>query len=500
MKSIVGKVLRDRYKIVRELRREKFSRVYLAEDRTVAGNPNWEIERFEPQYNNEILGVQSWQNIQKLFVAQATALQRLSQHPHIPQILEFFELDREFYLVREFIDGASLAQRIKQGLLTESEATVWLHDTLTILDFIHQKSLIHLNIRPSSLWQQHQYGTIFLTDFGAVRNSVLALNSQQSLVDSEVINNREFIPPEQQQGSPSFASDIYALGKTIIYALTGSYTKLPDSEFDNAQNLSPEEQAVQPQVNVSSQLTRILNKMVVKLSSERYQSAAEVLADLERQQNVITLPPPFIFDTPPSRSQLKNRAIKSKSKVNNIVLWLLLFLPFLGALITFYIGINKNMYKRFTSYTNENYNFEIKYPLDWRLKELDDPITGEVVVFSSPLESKTDPFIEKIYISVEYLSFDINTLDDYTKVVFEKINREKGNEIEIYEEKKTRLDRYPAIKIVYSRKERDLLLRQMEAFTIKNNRVYIITYTAERAKFSKFLDTAEKMLKSWDIK
>jgi eukaryotic-like serine/threonine-protein kinase len=495
MKSIVGKIVSERYRILKELSHEDFSTVYLAEDISSPGNSKCKIERLQPQYNSEILGSQSWRNIQRLFVDQGNTLKKLSQHPQIPQLLACFEKDREFYLVREFVDGDSLEQILDEHLIDESEAIVWLQEILTILDFVHQAGVIHLNIKPSSLLQKRD-GKIFLTNFGAIKNSVLFDYDEQTLLPQQAIIHEYFTPVEQQQGKANFTSDLYALGRTIIYALTGKFSSAIESQPLTSND------AEHDTTNISPKLAEILNKMTCDRTSERYQSAAEILAELDRKENVVTFPPPFFSNAIAPRTRpnhFNNQAIKTRPKIGQGIIWLLLILPFFSALAILFIGINKNVYKDFLTYSNENYQFAIKYPKDWSRRELDDPITGEVVVFSSPLESDSDLFLEKVNISVEYLSSNSTTLEEYTQIVFERINQEKGNEIEVYQDKKTKVDKYPARMVVYSRREGSLLLRQMEAFIIKDDRVYITIYTAERAKFSKFLDPAEKMIESWDI-
>jgi serine/threonine-protein kinase len=503
VKSILGETLRDRYRIVQELSKEDWSKVYLAEDRNNPSNPQCEIERFHPYYDGEVLGSQSWQRVRQLFFTEAEKLQKLSQNPQIPQVWTYFEEERDFYLVKEIINGETLAAKIKRQPLNEDEAIVWLKEILNILDVVHQQSIIHLNIQPSSLIQQRLDGKIFLTNFGSLRTSISLLKNEFSFASLKNKNEQYFLAPEQKQNRPIIKSDFYGLGKTIIYALTGKYSEIINSESEvNKQNLATGNGITSIDgVPISSQLISILKKMVAESPAERYESVTEILDELGEKQNVVTLPPPFVINNSsyvaPAKANINSS--QPRFKINKITLWGLLILPFIGALITLFIGINKNMYRGFLSYTNQAYNFTIKYPENWSLKELDDPITGEVAVFTSPLESESDLFLERVYLSVEYLSSQPTTLDEYTEIVFEKIQQEKGNEIEVYEEKKTRLDRHPARIIIYSRNERGLLLRQMEAFTIKNDRVYIIIYTAQRVKFSKFFDTAQKMLKSWEI-
>ncbi|MCC0175689.1 protein kinase [Waterburya agarophytonicola K14] len=501
MESIVGKILCDRYRVIRQLSGDDFSSVLIAEDLDRPDKLQCQIERLQPHYEHEVLGAQSWQRVLKGFVAQGNILKNISQHPQIPQLLAFFECDREFYLVREFIDGESLEQKLIKSSIDETEAINWLQEILGILDFVHQADIIHLNIQPSSLIQ-HQNGQKFLSNFGNIKNTVL-FNKKLF----ETIANDDFSALELKEGKPDPTTDIYALGKTIIYALTG---KVAEKIAAKSLYLIPEENPSYgndiPIADIRPELADILNKMVGKRSEIRYQSAAEVLEELDFSQKSVTLPPPMFNNFNPPRdvagytsksprSGEKNRISKFKQKI----IWLFLTLPFILALGIIFVGVNRNVYKDFRTYINDNYQFEIKYPQAWSYRELDDPITGEVVVFSSPLETDSDLFLERVNITVEYLSSEPITLEQYTQTVFERIRQAKGSEIQIHQDSKARMAESPARRVVYSREENGLQLRQMETFMFKNNQVYIAIYTAERSKFSKFLDSAEKIIDSWKI-
>ena len=507
MESIVGKILSDRYRIIRELSQDDFSTLYAAEDLTDVNSPQCQIERLQPQYESEVLGTQSWQKVLQAFVEQGNVLKKISQHPQIPQLLAFFECDRQFYLVQELFEDETLEQRLEDSLINEAEAIEWLQEILGILEFTHKANVAHLNIQPSSLIQ-HQDGRKFLTNFAGIKNSILFKNKPL-----QTIVNQDFAAPEQIEGTADFTTDIYALGKTIIYALTGQV-----SEFIQPKT-TPDEDVQQPSTldsysaDISPKLANILNKMVGNQPSLRYQSAAIVLSELDfEQQNVVVFPPPFAFDPqspqfsgeempfavlPKSRETRQKRSFRFEFPKG--IIWLLLALPFVTALIIIFIGMNRNAYQGFIDYTNKDYQFKLKYPQAWSKRDLDDPITGEVVVFASPLETKADLFLEKVSIAVEYLPSESTTLKQYGQTVFKRIKQNRANNIEIDENRKTKIDEFPARMIVYSRKERGLQLRQMEVFMIKNNQVYIAIYTAEKAKYSKFLETAEKIIDSWEI-
>jgi len=524
MESIVGKILYDRYRIVQELGsrlsqpwligsslgttetnktfvQDDFGQVYLAEDLSQHSQVKCIIERLQPSYDNEVLGSGSWQKVLQAFVTQGENLQNISQHPQIPQLWDFFECDREFYLVNEYIKGKSLREKLDSTLIDEAEAIAWLREIMGILEFSHKLGIAHLNIQPSSLIQ-HQDGRKFLTNFVVFRSPILLSSpgSQDSLA--------------KQLAKPDFVVDIHALGKTIIFALTGEFAssiQAKYSELGESQKVEILENS--DSADIRPELANILNKMVGKYPDQCYQCVGEVLTDLDFEHNVITFPPPFRNSSRLSSPQSKkNKNIKRhvKQKNNNQLKtgrlkhspkmgWLLLALPFAIAAVIIFMGINKNSNQKFTDYVNSDYQFALQYPQNWSQRQLDDPITGGVVVFNSPLETDTDLFREKVYIAVEYLESESTSLEQYTQTVFERIYQTKGSKVEVYEDYKTTIDKFPARRVIYSRQEEGLLLRQMETFTIKNNQVYIAIYTAERAKFSKFHKTAEKIINSWKI-
>ena len=497
MESIVGKILCDRYRIIRELSQDDFSTVYVAEDLEEQNQP-CHIEQLQPHYNNEVLGTQSWQRVLQTFVERGTVLKSLSQHPQIPQLLDFFECDREFYLVRECIEGESLAQKIERSTISEAEALSWLQELLGVLEFVHQAKIVHLNIQPSSSIE-HQNGRKFLTDFATVKNAILG-NSNSS----PVIINPEFAAPELKLGRADYSSDIYALGKTITYALTGiiepvtAQSSIAGASSARSNSLST--------VRISPELASVLAKMTSHRPGDRYQTTAEVLADLDFNQNVVTFPPPFFDDMglPVTNSARPKNILSSRFKIGRFrlsrkIIWLLSAFPFIVALGIIFIGINRNSYRNFNNYVNSDYSFAVKYPQNWRLKELNDPITGGIVVFTSPPSNDTDIFREKVYITVEYLATEITSLEQYTQTVLSRIQQTEGSNVEVYEEFTTSIDESPARTIIYSRQENGVQLKQMETFTIEGNQAYIAIYTAEADEFSEFSNTVQKIIDSWEI-
>jgi serine/threonine protein kinase len=267
-----GDIVGGRYQILHELGSGGFGTTYLAKDMELPNKPQCVIKQLQPRFNSSAL----WQNAKDRFVTEATVLHRLGCHEQIPQSIAHLEEDNEFYLIQEFIDGEELRVEINRRPFHEAQAIDFLKDVLHVLDFVHQQGVIHRDIKPSNLLRRKADGKIVLIDFGAVKEiGTLSYNAETQTLMTSVIGTPGYMAPEQQSGRPFFSSDIYALGRTTIYALTGqSPIELEDAETGDLTGW-------QKHVSVSQKLATILNKMIRPKYSERYHSVSEVLHDLE---------------------------------------------------------------------------------------------------------------------------------------------------------------------------------------------------------------------------
>ena len=168
-------------------------------------------------------------------------------------------------------------------------------------------------------------------------------------------------------------------------------------------------------------------------------------------------------------------------------------------LLTVIIVNNANKYRDFSEYNNERYKISLKYPKDWSIEELEDPITGEIAVLLAPAEDGFDLFQEKIYISVDELPAEINSLDLYSQIMLKKIQSQLAPNTIIYEGDIDNLDGNKARSLTYLRQEGTKSLQQMEIFTVKENRAYLFTYIAEDIKYQEFLKITKKILGSLEI-
>ncbi|MGH2414566.1 MAG: protein kinase domain-containing protein, partial [Microcystaceae cyanobacterium] len=293
---LVGQILRQRYKIVRLLGNGSFGVTYLAEDLDLPDHPLCVVKNLKQMQNPEDL-----QLARMLFDREAKVLYRLGNEcSQIPRLFAHFEENGEFYLVQEFIDGHDLSEEISPGnRLSEAQVTQMLQEILEVLTFIHDKNIIHRDIKAQNLMRRNTDGKILLIDFGAVKQiSAVAVNQGQTNV-SVIVGTSGYMPSEQLNGYPKLSSDIYAVGMLGIYALTGIRPQeLP-------RNSDTFEVIWQNRASVSPRLADVLDKMVRYQFNERYQTASEALQALRSSSLPPSSPSPLPSLPTPTRRELK---------------------------------------------------------------------------------------------------------------------------------------------------------------------------------------------------
>ncbi|MGB3651991.1 MAG: protein kinase [Rivularia sp. (in: cyanobacteria)] len=267
-----GHILRNRYKIIKQLGSGSFGITYLAEDLDLPDRPLCVVKNLRQSQNPE-----EFQAFIAFFNKEAKALYRLGNElDQIPRLFAHFEEAGEFYLVQEYIDGHDLSQEIFPGnKLSEAQVTQLLKEILEVLSIIHNKNIIHRDVKAQNLMRRNSDGKIVLIDFGTVKElSQLKANLQEQTNVSVIVGTNGYMPYEQSSGYPKLASDIYAVGMLGIYALTGvrpqELPKNPDTF----------EVIWQDKVSVSPALANMLDKMVRSNFKERYQTAGEALQGL----------------------------------------------------------------------------------------------------------------------------------------------------------------------------------------------------------------------------
>ncbi|MFB2878872.1 tetratricopeptide repeat protein [Floridanema aerugineum] len=303
-----SQLLDGRYQIVQILGGGSFGQTFLAQDIKRPGHPQCVVKQLRYFSNDpQCLTIAS-----RLFKKEAEVLEKLGQHDQIPTLLADLEENQQFYLVQQFISGHPLTQEILPGQpWTEEQVINLLKEVLEILVFVHQQGVIHRDIKPANLMRRQSDNKIVLIDFGAVKEIGTQIAHGQ-LNQTVVIGTPGYMPIEQFQGQPQYNSDIYALGMTAIQALLGlAANEL--SKLQTPHNSNPMEVVWRNRGQVSKPLADIIDKMVKSSYLERYQSAKEVLADLEAiSKSSVNLPIPSTAAQPPIAVSPQNNQQKTQ--------------------------------------------------------------------------------------------------------------------------------------------------------------------------------------------
>ncbi|MDF5724236.1 MAG: serine/threonine-protein kinase [Rhizonema sp. PD37] len=266
-------LLNNRYRILKPISQDGVGKTFLAideksQEKTDSTCKPCIIKQLFPQRHH----VHCHPIAEKLFRQESLLLSELSQHPQVPLLLETFEQNGQPYIVQEWIDGQTLEEELaSEGVFNEAEIRQILQEMLPVLQFFHEHQVIHRDIKPANIIRRQTDGKLILVDFGG------ALCAPTSVFETIAvqIGSPEYGAPEQIRGKAIFTSDLYSLGLTCLHLLTQM------SPFDL---LDCSEDAWLWRshlcIPISSSLSQILCKLLQKTAKRRYQSATEVLEDL----------------------------------------------------------------------------------------------------------------------------------------------------------------------------------------------------------------------------
>ena len=283
---MIGQVLDGRYEITAQLAEGAFGKTFLAKDTRRPGEPICVVKQ---------LKLAAVTVARRLFKTEAESLEKLGKHDQIPQLLAYFQENREFYLVLEYIAGHPLTDELKPGKpLEEAQVMSILLDLLAVLADVHADNVIHRDIKPDNIIRRDADKKLVLIDFGAVKKIVSQSINPTSTI---TIGTLGYMPPEQMEGKPQLSSDVYAVGMVAIQALTGIH---PTQLLKNSQT---KEVIWRDKARVSPELAGVLETMVYYNYQQRYPSAKEALAAIQALQTPPVTPPvsPTIV-SPPRRS------------------------------------------------------------------------------------------------------------------------------------------------------------------------------------------------------
>ncbi len=276
-------LLRGHYRVIKVLSDEGgFGRTYLAEDVDKL-NERCVVKQLAPK----VQGTWALKKAIESFQQEAQRLQELGKNPQIPTLLAYFEQDSYLYLVQEFVDGQTLLKELRQqGIYGETEIREVLLDLLPVLKFIHERGVIHRDIKPQNIMRRISLtpsgsggktsgaGELVLIDFGASKQ----LSATVRTKPGTTIGTRGYTPLEQMQDGEAYpASDLFSLGATCFHLMSGISPAIFWTENGYSWVSSWRQHLRRP---ISTDLAEILDKLLKKDIQERYQSADEVIKDL----------------------------------------------------------------------------------------------------------------------------------------------------------------------------------------------------------------------------
>ncbi len=268
-------LINDRYRILQELGHGGFGATFLATDESLPGKPHCVIKQLRPAASSPHV----LQMARDLFKREAKTLGKIGDHPQIPRLLDYFDRDQEFYLVQEYISGSTLQQEVKRsGPFSEAGVKQFLSEILPMIQYIHSQQVIHRDIKPANLIRRSQDKKLVLIDFGAVKDKVSptrAEASEETALTAYAIGTPGYAPPEQMAMRPIYASDVYALGVTSIYLLTGKSPK------DMAYDPTTGEILWRDHVHISEHFSGVLGQMLEVSVRHRFQTAGDVMRALD---------------------------------------------------------------------------------------------------------------------------------------------------------------------------------------------------------------------------
>lgn len=251
-----GDYLAEKYLVEGILGRGGMGTVYLA--RNTKTGTHWAIKE-----------ISSERSVGAGLPPEAGLLARLD-HPALPKLYDIVEQDGKLYMITDFIDGISLDKKLEtEGKIAENTVIDWAVQLCAVLDYLHSikpNPVIYRDIKPSNIMLTEK-GMLKLVDFGSAREY-----KPQSDADTVYIGTRGYAAPEQfGTGQTSAVSDIYSLGVTLHHLVTGKSPVEPLFRLEPIRHYD---------AGLSPELEAIISKCTRESPAERYQSAAELLADL----------------------------------------------------------------------------------------------------------------------------------------------------------------------------------------------------------------------------
>lgn len=279
MDKYIGKKLEGRYEITELIGVGGMADVYKATD--IIDNKEVAVKILKKEFaeNEEFL---------RRFRNESKAIALLS-HPNIVKVYDVNFTDRLQYIVMEYIDGITLKEYIdNERVLTWKDSVHFIIQVLRALQHAHDRGIVHRDIKPQNI-MLFTDGTIKVMDFGIAKFA----RDDGGTATNQAIGTVHYISPEQARGDETDEkSDIYSVGVMLYEMLTGQKPFDTDNPISIAvmhmQNTPERPRAINP--NIPAGLEEIILRAMEKDPEDRYQTAADMICDIEafKANNAIT--------------------------------------------------------------------------------------------------------------------------------------------------------------------------------------------------------------------
>ncbi len=342
--------LNGRYQVIQVLGHGGFGETFLAEDTYLPSRRRCVIKQLKVMSNPQMnqAGQQKFQ--QERFGREAATLEKLGEgSDQIPKLFAYFVENEEFYLIQEWIQGPTLTDVVTAAeSMSEFDVKNILVSLLSVLNYVHSGGIIHRDIKPDNIILRNLNNQPVLIDFGAVKETVATVINAQGKSDrSIVVGTPGFMAPEQAAGRPIYASDLYSLGLTAIYMLTGKHPQQLELDSETGEILWHKYGT-----NVSPELTAVLDRAINYHPRDRFTTAQKMLEALRAinvsvQSTVATIAVATAASTSPTIISPPKKAVKiasldgQENGQRNLILGGLLATALVGTAAIFGFGQNK---------------------------------------------------------------------------------------------------------------------------------------------------------------
>ncbi len=263
----VGDVLDKKYKILSEIGHGGMSVVYLAINERA--NKTWAVKEVRKD------GVCDFEAVHQGLIVETDMLKKLN-HPHLPSIIDVIDTEDSFLIVMDYVEGMSLQKVIDMNGPQPVDLVLrWGKQLCDVLGYLHNQNppIIYRDMKPANIMLKPD-GNITLIDFGTAREFKYGSNVD----DTKVLGTRGYAPPEQYggNGQTDVRADIYSLGATLYYLLSGHNPAQPPYEIKRLRYWDMS--------FAGSGIEKIIEKCCMQDRSERYQSAAELYYALDHSK------------------------------------------------------------------------------------------------------------------------------------------------------------------------------------------------------------------------